>query len=159
MNLLKTINNRFEEFLCVFGFIFFVLISNLQVIVRYLFASTLSIPWSEELIRYSFIWMIYLGFSWALKEDAHLRVDILKIFLSQKARKVQEILISSAIIIFSGFIGYHGLQIFLKQAAIGQTLPASGLPMSAVYFCFPFACFLVILRSFQRIYHVAKQEA
>ena len=48
-----------------------------QVLSRYVFKS---IYWSgtEELARYSYIWMIFLGAALLSRDNAHLKVEILK---------------------------------------------------------------------------------
>lgn len=59
----KLINfyNQLEAHLLVCSLIFTVILVFFQVILRYVFSSSLS--WSEELARYIFIWQIWLGTS------------------------------------------------------------------------------------------------
>lgn len=152
MKIYKLIDNHFEEFLCVMIFVFFVVLSNIQIIVRYLLSTYISLPWTEELARYSFIWCMFLGLSWCIREKEHLTVDILKLFLSPGTQRVQEILVSLAIIIFTVVVGWYSIEVFIEQMRMGQTLAASGLPMWLVYLAFPASFFLVLVRSFQRIY-------
>lgn len=158
MKIYKVIDNHFEEFLCVLSFIFFVVLSNLQIVVRYVMPTFISIPWTEELARYSFIWCMYLGFSWCIREKEHLAVDIFKLFLSPEMQRVQEILISLVIIVFTVIVGWYSFEVLLQQIRIGQTLPASGLPMWLVYLAFPASFILVLVRSFQRIYSLMQRS-
>ena len=46
-----------------------------QVIFRYVIAAPL--PWSEELARYCFVWIVFLGGALGLARGIHLGVDLL----------------------------------------------------------------------------------
>ena len=58
---LVTIWNKIEEYFLVYSLILMVALVFIQVIMRYIFNNSLS--WSEELVRYIFIWQIWLGAS------------------------------------------------------------------------------------------------
>ena len=46
-----------------------------QVIFRLILKSPLA--WSEEVCRYCFVWLVFLGGGWAVSGDAHFRVDFM----------------------------------------------------------------------------------
>ena len=73
----KLINfyNQLEAHLLVCSLIFTVILVFFQVILRYVFSSSLS--WSEELARYIFIWQIWLGTSVAQRDNSHVRIEAL----------------------------------------------------------------------------------
>jgi len=50
-----------------------VCITFLQVVLRYVFGNPLS--WGEELARYIFVWITFLGAAVAYARDTHIRVD------------------------------------------------------------------------------------
>ena len=50
-----------------------ILVMCTQVVLRYVFNEPL--PWAEELSRYFFIWIVYLGAAIASRRAAHLEVD------------------------------------------------------------------------------------
>jgi TRAP-type C4-dicarboxylate transport system permease small subunit len=47
----------------------------LNVVVRYLFR--VSLPWSPEVARYSFVWITFIGTAVALREKSHAKIDLL----------------------------------------------------------------------------------
>ena len=158
LKIYNVIDKHFEEFLCVLCFVFFVVVSNLQIVVRYLLSAYISLPWTEELARYSFLWCMFLGLSWGIRENEHLTVDILKLFLSPGMQRVQAILVSLVIIVFTVIVGWQGFEVFWGQMRMGQKLAASGLPMWLVYLAFPASFFLVLVRISQRIYRLSQRS-
>ena len=55
-----------------------------QVIFRYLLTAPL--PWSEELSRYCFVWIVFLGGALGLSRGIHLGVDLFVGMLPEKYR-------------------------------------------------------------------------
>ena len=64
-----------EAYVLVLALAFSTLLIFVQVIFRYVLND--SITWSEELARYIFIWMIWLGTSVSMKTKEHIRMDML----------------------------------------------------------------------------------
>ena len=63
--ILKWLDDNIELYICVFLMSFMTLLVFVQVVMRYVFNNSLS--WSEELARYTFIWLIYIGISYGCK--------------------------------------------------------------------------------------------
>jgi TRAP-type C4-dicarboxylate transport system permease small subunit len=135
----------------VIGVLFFILMSNIQVFTR-LIPWVPVFPWTEELARYSFVWVMYLGVSWAMREKAHLRVDLVVSFFPKLGQKICGLFANLVPLVFSAYVGWYGINVLLRQIKIGQRLTASGLPMWVVTLCFPLSCALVVIRSGQRLY-------
>ena len=51
-----------------------ILVTLAQVVFRYLIAAPL--PWSEEMARYCFVWIVFLGGAIGLARGIHLGVDL-----------------------------------------------------------------------------------
>ena len=49
--------------------------------MRYVVGASLS--WSEELARYVFIWLVYIGISYAVQMKAHVKVEAAIVFSSK----------------------------------------------------------------------------
>ena len=78
VKLLKVVNewiNRFLEWFLIVGFVGMTLIIFLQVIFRYFLLQSLS--WSEEIARYLFIWLTFLGASVVARSRSHITVESL----------------------------------------------------------------------------------
>ena len=54
--------DHFESYLCQFLLVFFVVVVFIQIILRFLDAS---LPWTEEIARFAFIWFILFGACYA----------------------------------------------------------------------------------------------
>ena len=57
----------------------------LQVLFR--FVLNLPLAWVEEISLYSMVWLCYFGSSLAIKKRAHLKVEIITVFLNPKMKK------------------------------------------------------------------------
>ncbi|MCK6208781.1 TRAP transporter small permease [Bacillus infantis] len=115
----------------------------LNVVMRYVFDS--GITWSEEMARYMFVWIVFLGAVVAAKEKGHLGVDILT---SNVPRTVQKVLslIANTLVIFVLVLFIDGLwkMMNLNQMVSG---PATGIPVAFFYLAGLVASVLMIIIS------------
>ncbi|RAK14106.1 TRAP-type C4-dicarboxylate transport system permease small subunit [Anoxybacillus vitaminiphilus] len=100
-----------------------------NVVLRYIFNS--GITWSEEMSRFLFIWMIFLGAIGALKDNDHLGVDTLLKKLPLSAKRVVFIL-SNLIVLYVLWIVLDGSW-KITTINMNSTAPATGLPIAYVY--------------------------
>jgi len=109
------------------GIMFTIVLMN--VILRYGFNSGLT--WSEELARFMFVWMIFIGAIIAMKDDSHLKVMILVEKLPPYMRRAASIVVELALL----YIVWLMLEGGWKITAINTTskAPALGVPMSVLY--------------------------
>ena len=75
-NLLKKIGDNFLEMTALFAFIGLIFLTLFQVLSRYIF--TVPIAFSEEVGRFLFIWISFLGAAIVMKKNAHIRLDLLQ---------------------------------------------------------------------------------
>lgn len=106
-----------------------VLLVFLNAVMRYLFDS--GITWSEELSRYSFVWIVFLGAIVAFKDGAHIIVDLL-ISKFPKGLKKVSFLITNLLIIGIMVLFLNGL-ISIMDMNQGVAAPASGIPRNTLY--------------------------
>lgn len=74
--MLKKIWYHLEEFILLPILVFQLGLIFVQVVLRYGFSYSLS--WSEELARYLFVWLMWLGVSYAARNRTHLRVTMIR---------------------------------------------------------------------------------
>ena len=100
-----------------------------NVVLRYVFNS--GITWSEEMSRFLFVWMVFLGAIAALKENMHLGVDIVINALPHKAKKVVFI-VSNLLVLYVLWLLLNGSW---KMAVLNMDskAPATGTPLGLVY--------------------------
>jgi TRAP-type transport system small permease protein len=119
----------------------------LQVIGR----AGLSHPpiWTEELSRWLFVWMIFLGLPEVERTGAHLQVDLLPNMLPAKARKVLFTLIDLAMLaVFSELVWIGYKTVVRTMRATSVTMPTTD---AVLYAAFPVAGVFVIFRVVQRM--------
>ena len=100
-----------------------------NVVLRYVFNSGIAI--SEELSRWLFVWMVFLGAIVGLREHAHLGVDSFVKLLSPMGRKICYAL-SHVLMLYASVLLTEGSW---KQTVLNwdTTAPASGLSVGLFY--------------------------
>lgn len=150
MKILKFLDDKFEEYFLAFTLSLSVVIIFAQVIMRYVFSSSLS--WSEELARYLFLWQIWVGAAFAVKHKKHLRADVLQIVLPSKLKYPLEVLYTVIWLCFSIFLAYKSSILVSTISRVGQLSAAMRLPMKFAYASVPAGCTLMTIRLVQKIY-------
>lgn len=115
-----------------------------QVVCRY--AMNNSLTWSEELGRYFFVWITFIGLPVALKYGAHVSIDLL-LKKTHGRFHLAILTINAAVTAVLGIlICWSGVRLFF--VGIGQISSAMQLPMQYVYAVIPFSglalCFFAV---------------
>ena len=107
-----------------------------QVFSRFVLQNPSSI--TEELARYMLIWLGILGASYVAGQKMHLAIDLLSTKLKGKSKSYLEIVIQTAILLFSFFVmvvgGFRLVQITLT---LNQISAALQIPLGYVYIVIP----------------------
>lgn len=122
------------------------LIVFVQVIMRKCFGHSFS--WSEELTRYIFVWIIYLGVNLGIRDNMQFKIDILETYLKEKGKRIL-LIIQNAISIIACLAGIYG-SIFLIQAGFSQKSPTLQVLMGFIYLVFPMGFALDIVELIRR---------
>ncbi|MDO5562528.1 MAG: TRAP transporter small permease [Synergistaceae bacterium] len=143
--MLKKLWDNLEEYILVYSLMFSVALVFVQVIMRYVFSNSLS--WSEELARYVFLWQIWLGASYAVKEHRHLRIELIQdLIKSPKGKLLFDTLAQMLWLGFSIFLFYEGSGLTKLLFERGQVSPAIRMPMAYAYASVPVGCGLMSIR-------------
>ncbi len=100
-----------------------------------------SLTWSEELSRFIFVWLVYLGAVLGLKEKAHVSLTLITSSLTGNLKKSITFLCDFLVISFLLFLGIQGLRISIF--VMDETSPATNLNMGWVYIIIPIAAFIM----------------
>ena len=121
----------------------------LQVIMRYVFNNSLS--WSEELGRYLFIWMSWIGVSLGAKYGQHIKIEVLVNKFSFKIRHMVNIFSELTVIGVNLVCVYYGY--FLVNMLINAKTISAPLQINQAwgYAAVPVGCALMIIRDIQSI--------
>jgi tripartite ATP-independent transporter DctM subunit len=99
-------------------------------------------PWSEELCRYLFIWVSFLGACVATRRAAHLGVDSLVSRLPAGAREVLRHAVTALIVAFAGLLVWQGVA--LVPAMASQRSPSMGMSLQYVFAAIPIAGLIIL---------------
>lgn len=154
--MIRKIWDHLEENILIASYLVVIPILTAQVISRYVLGHSLS--WSEELARYIFIWQIWLGSSYCVQKNRHIRIDIFTHKLPNGAKNVFETFVAIVSIAFLIFLTFKGIKIVQMVSRMGQTSAALKLPMSYVYACIPVSCILMMIRYIEHIIKMFRSE-
>ncbi|MCG0276487.1 MAG: TRAP transporter small permease [Thermosediminibacteraceae bacterium] len=157
MKILKWMDDHFEEHILSILLALIACVMMLQVIMRYIFNSSLS--WAEELSRYAFIWSAFLSIGYTIKEKTILKVDTFVEILPKSIKKFIKILVSLVNVAFFAFLLFHAIPAVNKIFLSNQISPAMGIPMYIIYSATILGFLLAVLRSIQRAVVIAKETS
>lgn len=140
--MLKFFDEHFEESFLVALMAVMTLLIGVQIFMRYVLGASLS--WSEELARYFFIWMTYVGIAYAVRRDAHIRVTMFTGIFSMRGQVYLRALTHIIFAGFAAYVMYQGWFLVEKTFRFGQSSASLGLPMGIVYLA-PFTGFLLVV--------------
>ncbi len=120
---------RFLELLLILLLSGMAIMVFVNVVMRYGFNSGLNV--SEELSRYFFVWLTFIGAVVAFREHSHLGIETLVMFLSRRGRIIC-MSIANLVIIVCSVIFFWGTW---KQFPINASMaaPVTGMSMIWVY--------------------------
>jgi TRAP-type C4-dicarboxylate transport system permease small subunit len=149
VKIIKLLDKYIEEALLLLSTTVMVAAVSLQVFMRFAMGSSLG--WSEELARYSFIMLIFVGISYAVKKQRHIKVDVLLLVFKDKGKVVLGIIANLVFLLFALFALFYGSKIAIQLLSWGQVSPALEIPMGFVYFTAPIGMGLTGVRLIQQL--------
>ncbi len=126
-----------------------------QVLSRFLLKVPLS--WTEELSRFSLIWLTFIAAAVALRDDGHFAVDVISHRLQPRALRAYRIAILAAMLVYLGVLLWTGIQ--LLPIAHMQESPALDLDMAWVYLSIPVGAMLMIATVLLKIARLAREDS
>jgi C4-dicarboxylate transporter DctQ subunit len=157
MRILKWLDEHFEEWAMVVLLAGISLSLLLQIIMRYVFNAALS--WSEEFARYCFVWSTFISIGYSIKKSTMLRIDIVVQYLPRSWRKPLDIFVEFFVLAFFGLMLYNSVFVVQRIARSGQTSPAMGFPMVAIYVSLIVGFILAVARGIQKIAVLLRKDS
>jgi len=124
-----------------------------QVICRYVLKSPL--PWSTDILRLAFTYMVFWGAAWCVKEKGHLNVDVVLTSMPVKARRVVELVINLVLCAFFVFLIFYGIK--FSQSGLTQKTSYLPIPMTFYYAGIPSAAVLMLYYMLQIVFEQVKE--
>lgn len=125
------------------------------VFMRYVMNSPKS--WVDEISQYLIIWGVLIGTSVALRNDHHIKVDMLFDRFPLKVQYYVTLFANTVGLAFSAFIVYYGYTLVAFVHRSGQRSTDVGIPLYIVYSILPLMGTLLSLRFIIKLYKTTKR--
>ncbi len=140
---LAKIFDKIEEEILIILFVIMVSVIFLQVIMRYVFNN--SLVWSEELGKFIFVWISWLGISLGHRKREHIAITLLTDKLSRKGQIIINIIIEVILMIICLTTSYYGM----KMMTVQVNVPYAAIKISTMwgYLSLILGCIFMSFRS------------
>ena len=128
-DLIFKITGFIEQALALFFGGSMVILTLIQVFTRYFLKNPP--PWSEELARTCFIWVVYIGMSMACRQKGHVNVDFLAKKLPERFHAFADIITNLIVLIFLAVMAVSGLSLVINTRTMMMT--SVDIPMGVSY--------------------------
>lgn len=144
---LNALNENAERWALLLFYVMLVATMFIEVLRREILSY--SSIWGEEIVRYSFIYLAWIGAAAAVKERGHIRIDVLMQYVGRRTKAVLYIFGDCVMFAVAVVAFYWSLETVLVSAKFGSV--THGLRISQVWFlsAVPIGFGLVILRLVQ----------
>lgn len=144
MSILQRINRDAEKWALLVFYVMLVMTMAIEVLRREVFAY--SSIWGEEIVRYSFIYLAWIGAAAAVKERAHIRIDVIMHYLGPRPKALLYIfgdLVMFGVAVIALYWSWEAVHVAWKFGSVTH-----GLRVSNVFFLMavPAGFALMILR-------------
>lgn len=145
--LFRAIDKNAERWLLLVFYVMLVGTMFIEVVRREVFAY--SSIWGEEIVRYAFIYLAWIGAAAAVKERGHIRIDVMMHYVPRQVKSLLYIfgdLVMFIVALFAIYWSWETVHVSWKFGSVTH-----GLRISQVFFLFavPFGFALVIFRLVQ----------
>ncbi len=147
MRLLLKVIDRLNEAASILMLATTLVVIFLAVLSRYIFRNP--IPWTEEVGRFAFIWLVFLGISIAERRRSHFRITF---FILKAPQKIQK-----RVWIFSEIAIFLALLLLLKEgiqfARMGSRAISAvmELRLDYIYVALPLAVFMTLINRIRNV--------
>lgn len=130
--LLAALLERLEELMIATALTAMVVTITAQVLARYVF--NVPLAWTEELARYLFIWLVFLGASQAMRRGEHIAIGLFVEMLPVPVRLAAGVLINTMVAAFLAVLVVMAWRVVgvvapLKSIALKVTMAVVYLPL------------------------------
>ncbi|MEQ8900667.1 MAG: TRAP transporter small permease [Roseovarius sp.] len=150
MSILRRLDRDAERWLLLVFYVMLVVTMAVEVIRREVFSY--SSVWGEEIVRYSFIYLAWIGAAAAVKERAHIRIDVVMHYLGPRLKALLYIFGDLVMVAVAMVALYWSWEAVLVSAKFGSV--SAGLRVSMVWFIMavPVGFSLMLFRLVQSLF-------
>lgn len=156
MRIIRWLNAHFEEALMTIFLIIMVLVMGYQVAMRYIFNN--SLPWSEELTRYLFVWSAFISIGYCIKHHSSIKIEQVLHLMPPVVQKVILLLTKIVSLLFFAYVLRYSLNVVQATIKSGQLTPALQIPMYFVHYASVVGFGLAVYRILESFVRVAAKN-
>ena len=147
--ILSAINQNAERWALLVFYVMLVATMFIEVMRREVLSY--SSIWGEEIVRYSFIYLVWIGTASAVKERGHIRIDVIMQYVGPRFKAILYLFGDFVMVIVSVIARYYSYETVHVAAKFGSV--TDGLRISRVWFLMavPIGFALVLMRLIQSI--------
>lgn len=149
MKVLKWLDDNFEETILLVFLIIITTVMSVQIVLR-LFNSALT--WSEELVRFLFVWSGFLSISYCFKKQISIKIEQIVDMFPKKVNAGVKLLEKVILLVFYFFMIQYAYDYFTRAIASGQLSPAMQIPMYTIQIAPLVGFILSVIRLIQGIF-------
>ena len=153
---MRKLNEYLEEVILVILLVCMIFILGLQIVLRYVFKNSLS--WSEELVRYMFVWSTFIGIPYSIKNNTSIRVNQFKTAMPIKVQNILSYVDKFIIFILFLIMAVFSIDIVDSSFASGQSSAAMGIPYWLIQISVPIGSVLSLIRIVQNVMAINKES-
>lgn len=150
---MRYLEKWFEPAVIVAAFTLIILLVFADVIARFAFSTSIAV--ANELARFCFVYMIYFGVSYAIREKRHMRVTVLLDALPQVWRRWTFVVAELAFLAYSLTVCWLGVIITQQAVERGKILSSTEWSSGVLYAAIIFSGGLSSLRLLHSIWRAA----
>ncbi len=124
---------RLEDIIPMVMMVIMFVVLLIQTFFRYILSN--SLLWPEEVARYAFIALVYLGAGAAAREGRHLEISVAKSFFGEKVRRVIIVISSVLTVVFCALMAVWGFDMAMFVKESGQL--SASIPVPTYIFYLP----------------------
>lgn len=148
-HVLKILDQNAERWALLVFYVMLVATMAVEVLRRELFSY--SSIWGEEIVRYAFIYLVWIGAAVAVRDRAHIRIDVLLHYLGPRMKALLYIfgdLVMAAVAVIALYWSLETVHVSAKFGSVSH-----GLRISMVWFLMavPIGFSLMLLRLVQSL--------
>jgi TRAP-type C4-dicarboxylate transport system permease small subunit len=146
---LIALDRNLERWALLMFYVLLVVTMAIEVLRREVFAY--SSIWGEEVVRYAFIYLVWIGAAAAVRERGHIRIDVMMHYLGPRAKAALYIFGDLVMAVVAVIALYWSFETVLVSAKFGSV--SAGPRVSMVWFLMavPLGFAIMLWRLFQSL--------
>ncbi|NYE58131.1 TRAP transporter small permease [Carboxydothermus ferrireducens] len=127
-----------------------------NVILRYVFGKPIALL--DEYSVYLIVWGAMIGFATALRDDHHIKVNMLYDRLSPKGKRIVSIFANLVGAFFAILMLIYGIKLVVTYKVLGQGSADSQTPLWIVSLVLPISGFMMVVRFVEKVFLLLKKD-